>query len=132
MVRKYKDIVDSIDPNAFTAPPVKKVKYYAYKNGNSRVFDTVGEASSYSHLYEKVVTNQDEIKKFCDERESYKAMAREIWEAELRSESLVFSDAQFQIVLDKAIGMTESCYLDDVVDNFDDLAIFVIKFMSAK
>ena len=111
--------------------PQTVYKYYAYKDGKAREFDTRQEAQAFSNLVEYTVANKDEIHAFQDKQTEGEIAAAELWLKELRADYPELTDKQFGIIYDKAYEDGHSAGYDEVGLHFQDLYYFCMNFVKA-
>lgn len=109
----------------------EKIKYVAYKNGSANHFDDKKEALACSTLVERLVTNEDDVRKNREELRRLNRAAFDIWYESLREEYSYFSDAVFNLVYDMANERGHSSGYDEVANCMIDVAVFAEKIIAA-
>ena len=97
------------------------IKYYAYKNGNSVLYDTRQEAESYSKMIERVCINQDKVDEYWIEYKNVNTLVFDTWYDELREEYSRFNDDQFNLIYRMACDKGDSY-------GYDEVASYMIQF----
>lgn len=106
-------------------------KYFAYKSGVAKQFDTRKEAEAFSNNVERVIVNQSERDSFRRKQADGEASAAELWLKELRADYLELTDKQFGVIYDKAYEDGHSAGYDEVGQHFQDLYYFCMNFHKA-
>ena len=115
-----------------TAPrPEPIYKYFAYKAGVAKQFDTRKEAVAFSNIVERVIVNQSERDSFGKKQADGEAAAAELWMKELCDDYPELTDKQFGIIYDKAYEDGHSAGYDEVGLHFQDLYYFCMNFHKA-
>ena len=111
--------------------PESIFKYFAYKSGVVKQFDTRQEAVAFSNIVERVTVNQSELDSFGRKQAEIEASAVNLWMKELRDDYPELTDKQFGIIYDKAYEDGHSAGYDEVGLHFQDLYYFCMKFVKA-
>ena len=106
-------------------------KYFAYKAGVAKQFDTRKEAEAFSNNVERVVVNQSERDSFGKKQADGEAAAAELWMKELRADYPELTDKQFGVIYGKAYEDGHSVGYDEVGLHFQDLYYFCMNFHKA-
>lgn len=106
-------------------------KYFAYKSGVAKEFDTRKEAEAFSNNVERVVVNQSERDSFSRKQADGEAAAAELWMKELRTDYPELTDKQFGVIYDKAYEDGHPAGYDEVGLHFQDLYYFCMNFVKA-
>lgn len=94
-------------------------KYYAYKNGEVKIFDSEKEAKTFSYHIERFCANQEEINKRRDEINDYDEKVYTVWWNSVRNEYSHLSDKIFDVLLSKAYELGHS-------EGYDSVAYYMI------
>lgn len=116
------------DRQSYNAPAAE-YKYFAYKNGESKEFNSMAEAKNFSSNTEKVQTNKEEVQKYHNERRALENKASEIWHNALREEYDYLPDAIYNLCYSKAYEDGHSAGYDEVANEMIDLADMAEKIM---
>lgn len=106
-------------------------KYFAYKSGVAKEFDTRKEAVAFSNIVESVLVNQIERDSFGKKQADGEVAAVELWLKELRADYPELTDKQFGIIYDKAYEDGHPAGYDEVGLHFQDLYYFCMNFAKA-
>lgn len=128
---KFEDACKQVGYDRTADRPQTVYKYYAYKDGKAREFDTRQEAQAFSNLVEYTVANKDEIHAFQDKQTEGEIAAAELWLKELRDDYPELTDKQFGIIYDKAYEDGHSTGYDEVGLHLQDLYYFCMNFVKA-
>lgn len=128
---KFEDACKQVGYDRTAERPQTVYKYYAYKDGKAREFDTRQEAQAFSNLVEYTVANKDEIHAFQDKQTEGEIAAAELWLKELRDDYPELTDKQFGVIYDKAYEDSHSAGYDEVGLHFQDLYYFCMNFAKA-
>jgi hypothetical protein len=109
----------------FVKPEIveKQFSWFAYKNGESKQFDSSDAAKAFSKNTEKVCTNQAEFDASWKAYREVAQQAVDAWYADLREEYSELTDKQFSLCYNEAYDRGHSAghdevrsYLYDIVD----------------
>lgn len=112
--------------------PKKEYQFYAYKNGTCTTFDNEKDAKNFSLLYEKNVTNKDEIDKYWETLKTLDRKAIEIWHSALREEWSELSTELFDVCYSQAYERGHSSGYDEVANLMYDIVEFAQRILSVK
>ena len=101
--------------------PEEIVKFYAYKNGESKLFDSRENAKEFSNNIEKVIINQDEIDLCKNKQKEFSIFVDKLFHEKLREEHSDLPDNIYNHCLGFARDRSDSDYeligeLDDITD----------------
>lgn len=113
-------------------PPEQKSKYLAYKSGEVKEFANRLDVATFSSLYERVVSNQDELDAFWKKQQHLNNQAVKIWYDDLRAEHYDLTDEQFSLVYGAAYEEVHGDGYDVIAEKFVDLYDLCVKFVSLK
>ena len=128
---KFEDVCKQVGYDRTAEWPEPIFKYFAYKSGVAKEFDTRKEAEAFSNNVERVVVNQSERDSFGRKQADSEAAAAELWMKELRTDYPELTDKQFGIIYDKAYEDGHSAGYDEVGLHFQDLYYFCMNFVKA-
>jgi hypothetical protein len=105
-----------------------KYRYFGYKNGESKVFDTKEEAVKFSDNIEKFLSNKEEMDAYSKAIKDFSTNVYNAWLSDLREEHSELTDKQFQLCYDEAYDRAydrgHSYGHDEVVSYMTDVVIF--------
>lgn len=104
--------------------PKREYKYFAYKGGEAKEFESREEAARFSTIIETVQTNEAEIKKHEIEYNRRYSMVFEVWYKGLRSDYADLNDEIFAKCYSKAYEDGHSSGHDNVANELDYIADF--------
>ena len=128
---KFEDVCEQVGYDRTTEWPEPIFKYFAYKSGVVKQFDTHKEAVAFSNIVESVIVNQSERDSFGRKQADAEASAVNLWMKELRDDYPELTDKQFGIIYDKAYEDGHSAGYDEVGLHFQDLYYFCMNFHKA-
>lgn len=124
----YVEACRQVEYDPTTKPPANITKYFAYKVGEAREFETLKDALVFSKIVEDVVVNQDEIKAFWDRRRWLEGAAAKVWFDALREEYSDINGSQFNLIYDEAYERGHSDGYDRVAELFCNLHALCVAF----
>ena len=127
----FQDACEQVGYDRTAEWPEPIFKYFAYKSGVVKQFDTRKEAVAFSNIVERVIVNQSELDSFGRKQADIEASAVNLWMKELRDDYPELTDKQFGIIYDKAYEDGHSTGYDEVGLHFQDLYYFCMKFVKA-
>lgn len=104
--------------------PKQEYKYFAYKGGKAKEFESREEAARFSTIIEKVQTNIVEIDNFKSEYCQRETMVYAVWYEGLRCEHSDLNDEIFAKCYSKAYEDGHSSGHDNVANELDYIADF--------
>lgn len=113
------------------AIPDREYKFFAYKNGESREFETESAAREFSSLVEKVVANGDEIAAATKRFDDAYARAHELWYNELRVEHGDVSSEVFALCYDMAYARAHHAGRDEIANVMVEYVQFAERVIAA-
>ena len=128
---RFEDACKHVGYDRTALSPLPILKYFAYKAGVAKQFDTRKEAVAFSNFIESVIVNQSERDSFGKNQADGEAAAVELWLKELRADYPELTDKQFGIIYDKAYEDGHSAGYDEVGLHFQDLYYFCMNFVKA-
>lgn len=127
----FEDACKQVGYDRTLCTPVPIFKYFAYKDGVVKQFDTRKEALAFSKIIERITVNQSERDSFRKKQADGEAAAAELWMKELRADYPELTDKQFGIIYDKAYEDGHPAGYDEVGLHFQDLYYFCMNFVKA-
>lgn len=124
----YAEACSQVEYDPTAKPPAKITKYFAYKAGKVRVFETKKDALAFSKNIEEVVANQDEIKAFWDRQRWLEGAAFKVWYDALREEYSDINGSQFNLIYDEVYERGHSDGYDRVAELFCNLHALCVAF----
>ena len=122
--------------NKFNKPDVTKNKYryFAYKNGEVREFDTLEHALMFSSNIEKFHCNKEEMDTYSQAIREYSNNVYNAWLLDLREEYSELSDEQFKLCFDFdfAFNTSYTCNYDEGVSYMEDVVMLAKKLLKLK
>lgn len=128
---KFEDACKQVGYDRTAKWPEPIFKYFAYKSGVAKQFDTRKEAEAFSNNVERVVVNQSERDSFGKKQAVGEAAAVELWLKELRADYPELTDKQFGVIYGKAYEDGHPAGYDEVGLHFQDLYYFCMNFVKA-
>ena len=127
----FQDACKQVGYDRAAPRPEPIFKYFAYKAGVAKQFDTRKEALAFSNIIERTTVNQSERDSFGRKQADGEAAAVELWMKELRADYPELTDKQFGIIYDKAYEDGHPAGYDEVGLHFQDLYYFCMNFAKA-
>lgn len=126
----YSQILADLGP----APgyPQKTYGFRAYKDGVCQEFSDRKSAELFSNLVEKFQTNVEYYNSMMTEYSNYHNQVSERWHREIRAEFCELSDAQYNVLYNKAYDDGNSAGYDEIAMYMEEYAHFIHRFNTAQ
>lgn len=85
-MKTYDECLQTVGFHELGSAPETIVDYVAYKNGVIKHFNTLNSAIAFSHLVERVIKNEDEVKKYWSTLKIFQEMGYELFVTEVKEE----------------------------------------------
>lgn len=112
-------------------PPERLYTYFAYHKGKAVECKTEQEAKKLSINVEKVVTNQEEIDIYWEQRSSFESKASDVFHKALRDKYNHLKDDVYKLCYSKAYEDGHSCGYDEVASYLRDYVEFAENIIKA-
>jgi hypothetical protein len=111
--------------------PQKTFGFRAYKDGVCREFPDRKSAEQFSKLVEKFQTNVEYYDSWMAEYSNYHNQVSDRWHSEARAEFDELSDAQYNVLYNKAYEDGHSSGYDEIFSYMEDYATFYSDMVQA-